>query len=100
MSLRTREMAVRMALGASSASVLRLVLLDALKPAVLGIVGGLLAAVAGVRLLESLLFGVDPYDVVTFAAAPALLLAVAAVATGVPALRAARLEPRRALEEE
>ncbi|MEO1368003.1 MAG: FtsX-like permease family protein, partial [Acidobacteriota bacterium] len=99
-SLRTRELAVRMALGASSGSVLRLVLADALKPAALGVCGGLLAAAAGVRLLESLLFGVTPHDAVTFAAAPALLLAVAALASGIPALRAARLEPRRALEEE
>ncbi|MEM1178230.1 MAG: ABC transporter permease [Acidobacteriota bacterium] len=99
-SLRTRELAVRMALGADAGSVLRLVLVDALKPAVVGAALGLIGAAFGVRVLESLLYGIEPYDALTFAAAPLALLTVAALATLGPAVRAARLEPRIALEED
>ncbi|MCG8456306.1 MAG: ABC transporter permease [Holophagales bacterium] len=97
-SQRARELAVRMVLGADGARVLRLVLADALLPASAGIALGLLGALAGSRVLASFLYGVTPHDPVTFLAAPALLLAVALLAAVSPALRAARLEPRSALE--
>ena len=99
-SQRTRELAVRMALGANSWSVLRLVLFDALRPAALGTVLGLVGAVLGARVLDGLLYGISSHDVLTYVTAPALLLVVAMLATLAPALRASRLAPRVALEEE
>ncbi|MCG8456246.1 MAG: ABC transporter permease [Holophagales bacterium] len=97
-SQRTRELAVRMVLGADGGRVLRLVLADALLPACVGIALGLAGAWAGSRVLEGLLYGITHHDAVTYLAAPAVLLAVALLAALSPALRAARLEPRSALE--
>lgn len=99
-SQRTRELAVRMALGADSGAVLRLVLYDALRPAALGTAIGLLGAFGGARVLEGMLFGITPHDTLTYVAAPSLLLGVALLATLAPALRASRLAPRVALQEE
>jgi putative ABC transport system permease protein len=94
-SQRTAEIGVRMALGATGADVSRLVVMQGLRPAVAGV--GVVAAFFAVRLLRTLLFGVTPLDPLTFAIVPPALLAVAALACYVPALRAVRLDPTRAL---
>ena len=99
-SQRTRELAVRMALGADGRSILRLVLADALQPTLLGVFLGLTGAWLGATVLDKLLFGVTAHDLTTYLVAPALLIACALLATLAPALRASRLEPRVALQEE
>jgi len=97
---RTNEIGVRMALGACYASVLALVLRQGLVLAGLGIVIGAVGALGLTHLLSSLLFGVAPTDPVTFAAAPSLLIGVAALACWIPARRAARIDPMRALRQD
>jgi ABC-type antimicrobial peptide transport system permease subunit len=94
---RTQEIGVRMALGATAGSVLRLVLGQAIRLVLLGIVAGLLAAGMLTRLLERLLFGVEPLDPWTFAATAFVLLVVAAVASYVPARRGTHIAPVDAL---
>ena len=94
---RTQEIGVRMALGATAASVLRLMLGQALRPVVIGIATGLVAAGALTRLLERLLFEVEPVDPWTFAATALVLLVVATVASYVPARRGMLLAPVDAL---
>ncbi len=96
-SQRTAEIGVRMALGATRADVCRLVVMQGLRPALAGVGIGIVAAFFAVRLLRTLLFGVTPLDPLTFAIVPPALLAVAALACYVPALRAVRLNPTRAL---
>jgi putative ABC transport system permease protein len=96
-SQRTAEIGVRMALGATGADVSRLVVMQGLRPALAGVGIGIVAAFFAVRLLRTLLFGVTPLDPLTFAIVPPALLAVAALACYVPALRAVRLDPTRAL---
>jgi ABC-type antimicrobial peptide transport system permease subunit len=99
-SRRTREVGVRMALGARPRDVLALVLRQGGRLALVGIgVGVLLAALAG-RVLESLLYGVSALDPLAYAVAAAVLLAVATLANLVPALTAARVDPMRALRSE
>ncbi|MET0556900.1 MAG: ABC transporter permease [Vicinamibacteria bacterium] len=96
-SMRTRELGVRLALGARPRDVLRLVLGQGARLAAVGIgAGALLSALVG-RVLGSLLYGVSALDPVAYAAAAAILFAVAGVATLVPALTAARVDPLRAL---
>lgn len=97
---RTHEIGIRMALGATGGHVATLVVGQALRPAVLGILAGGGLAVVTTRLIRGLLFGVAPHDPVTFAAVPLLLVAVALIASWVPARRAAGLEPVIALREE
>jgi putative ABC transport system permease protein len=97
---RTREIGVRVALGARPVDVSRLVLGEGMALAVLGIAIGLAAAAAAARLLRSLLYGVEPLDAVTFAAVPLLLAAVAAGACLLPARRARRVDPVEALRAE
>ena len=97
---RTREIGIRMALGARAADVLRLVLREGMAPVALGGLAGMLAAVLATRALRSMLFGVTPLDPVSFAAAPALLACVALLACYVPARRATRVDPLVALREE
>jgi putative ABC transport system permease protein len=99
-SQRTAEIGVRMALGATGADVSRLVVMQGLKPALAGVAVGVIAAYFASRLLRTLLFGVTPLDPVTFAIVPPALLAVAACACFVPAWRAVRLDPTRALRAE
>ena len=81
----------------SGADVSRLVVMQGLRPALAGVGIGIVAAFFAVRLLRTLLFGVTPLDPLTFAIVPPALLAVAALACYVPALRAVRLDPTRAL---
>ena len=98
-SRRTREIGIRIALGAESGNVLKLVLRQGMTLVVVGgVVGAALAAVAG-RLLASVLF-VSPVDPIAFAMALAILLAVAAVANWVPARRASRVDPMISLRGE
>jgi putative ABC transport system permease protein len=99
-SQRTAEIGVRMALGATGADVSRLVVMQGLKPALAGVGVGIVAAFFASRLLRTLLFGVTPIDPLTFAIVPPALLAVSALACYVPALRAVRLDPTRALRAE
>jgi ABC-type antimicrobial peptide transport system permease subunit len=97
---RTGEIGVRMALGAVPADVLRLVLGGAARLAAVGIAIGLAAAFAGGRLIESQLFGIKASDPVIYIGAAVLLAVVALVAAGVPAWRAARIDPVTALKYE
>jgi putative ABC transport system permease protein len=94
---RTQEIGVRMALGATAGSVFRLVIGRALRLVSIGIAAGLGAAAALARLLEQLLFGVEPLDPWTFAATAVVLLVVATVASYLPARRSMRLSPLDAL---
>jgi FtsX-like permease family protein len=99
-SQRTRELGIRLALGAQRRDVLRLVLRQGMRLAGLGICIGLAGAVAVTHLLRSLLFGVSPLDPGTFLAIPLLLLGVAWFACWLPARRAARVDPMVALRSE
>ena len=99
-SQRTREIGIRMALGADRARVLRLVLRQGFTLAAIGIAIGVVVAGIGGRFLESLLFGVRGLDPTTFGAASALFIAVALLATYIPALRASRVEPLTALRND
>lgn len=95
--VRTQEIGVRMALGATATSVFRLVVGQALRLVFVGVVVGLVAAAALTRLLERLLYEVEPLDPWTFAATAIILLAVATVASYVPARRGMRMAPVDAL---
>jgi putative ABC transport system permease protein len=90
---RQREIGVRMAIGATEARVVRLILREGAWTAALGTALGVLGAVALTRVMRSLLFGVGALDLVTFAAAPALLIVVALFSSWLPARRAARVDP-------
>ena len=97
---RTREIGVRMALGAEQSTVSRMVLGQALTLAAGGVVIGLIGAVGLTRLMASLLFGVSPLDPLTFGAVAVVLSAIAALASYVPARRASRVDPVVALRFE
>jgi predicted permease len=99
-SRRTREIGVRMALGAQVAGVLRLVLRQGLGLAGVGLMLGLAGAFGATRLLRGFLYGVQPLDLMTFAAVVVLLAVVAFVACWLPARRAARVNPMTALRNE
>src|SRR5206468_3767484 len=97
---RTRELGVRLALGAREADILRLVLRHGAALASVGIAGGLTAALTASRVLAGLLYGVSPGDPLTYLGVSALLAAVALAATWLPARRAARVDPLTALRAE
>jgi putative ABC transport system permease protein len=97
---RTREIGIRMAMGAMAGGVVRMIVRDGMVLAASGVAIGTAAAAALAPALGTLLFGVKPLDPPTFAGVAALLLAVAAVATWVPARRATRIDPTRALRAE
>jgi putative ABC transport system permease protein len=99
-SQRTTEIGVRMALGATSGEVFRLVVADGLRVAALGIALGIGGSMLVARSLTTLLFGVQPGDPATFAATAGVLLLVAAAACVVPARRATRVDPMVALRAE
>lgn len=97
---RTREVGIRMALGARAGDVVGLLVRQGLLAAGIGVAVGLVAALAGAGLLGSMLHRVSPRDAITFAAAALLLLGVAAGASYLPARRAARVDPTEALRHE
>jgi len=99
-SLRTTEMGVRMAVGATQSDLLRMVLAQGLTPAFSGIAAGMLAALLLTRYLAALLYGVQADDFVSYAATAVLLGASAALAAWLPARRAAAIEPWQALRQE
>ena len=97
---RTHEIGVRMALGAQKADVEWMVLARGLRLAGIGVAAGLLLSVAGTRFLRAFLHGVDPLDPVAFAAAALAWMVIAMLASFVPALRAARVDPAVSLRYE
>lgn len=99
-SQRTREIAVRMVLGATGGAVIRLVLRQGLATVLPGVAVGLLAGLGLTRFLEGRLYGVTPTDPMTFALAVAILLLVAVVASWIPARRAVGVDPLHALRHE
>ena len=94
---RTREIGVRMALGAQRSDVLRLVLSQGLRMALLGVAAGIALAAALTRLMSAQLYGVSPRDPLTFAAVALVLILVALAACYIPARRAASVDPTEAL---
>jgi putative ABC transport system permease protein len=97
---RTRELGIRMALGATRRAVARLVLRQAGRMVAIGLGAGLALAIPATRLLRSVLFGVEPFDLPSFAAAGAMLALTALLAALAPASRAGRVDPVEALRHE
>jgi macrolide transport system ATP-binding/permease protein len=97
---RTREIGIRLALGAQVRDVMRLVVKQGMVLALIGVSMGLIAAFAVTRFMTSLLFGVSPTDLLTYVVAAVLLVAVALLACWIPARRATRVDPMMALRAE
>jgi ABC-type antimicrobial peptide transport system permease subunit len=97
---RTTEMGIRIALGARRAHVLRLTVVDGMRPALFGLMLGFVASLGSVKLIESMLFGTRPFDPAVFATVSATLLVMAALACAIPAWRVSRLDPMLALRME
>ena len=99
-ALRAQEMAIRIALGSSRASILRMVLLSGARMAAIGCAIGLAGAFAASRLMQTFLFGISPFDPLVLAAAVLLLMLLVLAASLLPALRAASANPMQALRSE
>jgi putative ABC transport system permease protein len=97
---RTHEIGIRLALGAKPWEVLRMVLGKGLQLTLVGVVIGILAALAATRLISTMIYGVTPADPMTFAAVAVFLVLVALLACYVPARRATRVDPLVALRHE
>jgi predicted permease len=96
----SRDIGIRMALGAERRGILLMVLRQGTELTIAGVVAGLLGAVALTRVMTSLLFGVSATDVMTFSFVPVILIATAILATYIPAVRATRVDPTVALRED
>ena len=96
---RTREIGIRIALGARSSEIIRLVLTGSSRPVVAGLAVGILGAIGAAQVLRSELYGVSPLDPLTYVGVALLLAAAAMAASYLPARRAARLNPTQALRE-
>jgi len=99
-SQRTREIGIRMTLGADRRDVIRLVLRQALRPVVLGAVAGVIGSAAVSQVLSNVLYGLGAHDPVAFVGVPLFLLAVAFLASYIPARRAVRVDPATSLRYE
>ena len=99
-SQRTKEIGVRMAIGAAATDIRRMVLREGMVPVAIGLIFGLVASLAVNRILQSQLVGVSPYDPVTMAGAPVVLISIALLACQIPARRAMHVEPVVALRHE
>jgi len=97
---RTHEIGIRMALGARRLDVLRLILVGAGRVALIGVALGLVCALSLTSLLANRLYGVSPQDPITFVAVPSILIAVALLASYLPARRATKVDPMTALRYE
>src|SRR5262249_41384997 len=97
---RTPEIGIRMALGAERDRVLRLMLLDGLRPAMVGLALGMVTSIVVTRMIRSVLYGTSPLDATVFFLVTVTLLLSSTVACLVPAWRAARIDPVRAIRSE
>jgi putative ABC transport system permease protein len=97
---RTHELGIRMALGAQSGDVLKMVVRQGMGITLIGVGIGLAGAFAATKVMSSLLFGVGTHDPITFVAIPLILAGVALVACFIPALRATKVDPMIALRYE
>lgn len=97
---RTPDIGLRIAVGAQRSQLLRLVLFEGLRPAILGLILGVAASALATQLLRSMLYGTRPLDPATFVAAATMLVAVAVLACLIPAWRASRIDPIQALRTE
>jgi ABC-type antimicrobial peptide transport system permease subunit len=94
---RTRELGIRLALGARRSTIAWLIIGSSLRYTLAGALAGLAACWPLVRLVQSLLFGIPAHDILSFALAPVALLIVAAIAAALPARRALRIDPAKSL---
>jgi putative ABC transport system permease protein len=97
---RSREIGIRTALGARTSDVLRLVIVEGMSPALVGVAAGTIAALASAKVMSTLVFGVSASDPLTLAAVGATLALVALMASLMPAYRALRLDPVKVLRAE
>jgi putative ABC transport system permease protein len=97
---RMREIGIRMALGAQIRDVLRLIVVEGMKPALIGMLGGLCGAIALGRVLSTLIYGVRPVDPITFGTVSLVLASTAFFASMIPAYRATSVDPMQTLHDE
>jgi putative ABC transport system permease protein len=97
---RTHEIGIRMALGAQPSGISRMILMEGMKFALIGVAVGLAAALALTRLMSQMIFGVGAFDPLTFAGVSILLILIAMAACYIPARRAMRTDPMIALRYE
>ena len=98
--LRTREVGIRMAIGAQKRDILNVVMRGSLRAVIVGLTAGVVLAIGATRLLRGVLYGMGALDVVSFAIASALFLAIALAASWLPSRRALRIDPLVALREQ